>query len=104
MKISLSFILLRHCLRSTILDYFGGFDEVRVCRHGSMPLERVVTRSDRTGNDDFLAFLNDEPELVEEAGTFPSMKNPPHLGRVVRVACLELHSLTVTVAAVTALL
>ena len=30
------------------------------------PLECVVTRGDRTGNDDFLALLNDELEPIEK--------------------------------------
>lgn len=41
------------------------------CRVGQpKPLECVVARGDRAGDDDFLALLDDELESVEKAGTF----------------------------------
>ena len=46
----------------------GNLQEYRVCQ--SKFLEYFVTRSDRTGNDDFLAFLNDNAELVKKAFSF----------------------------------
>ena len=86
----------RYRSKSTVTN--GVFrDNFQECHVGQpKPLESVVTRGDRTGKDDFLAFLNDEPELVEEAGTLALMKYPPCLGRVVRAACLELLGLSVT--------
>ena len=62
METSLFFTLLRYSLCSNSFQ--------KCCVGQPKPLECVVTRGDCTGNDDFLAFLNDNAELVKKAFSF----------------------------------